>query len=216
VTAAPSERVRRFDPYPWLKPGVLIGSLVPLAVLIADAVGGRLGADPVALALNRLGMLALVLLLACLSATPLRLLFGVSWPLRVRRLLGLLAFFYATLHFSVYVWIDQGWAVRDILEDVAKRPFITVGFLALLLLLPLAATSNARARRSLGPKRWQLLHRLVYVAAALAVLHFFWRVKRDLTEPLAYALVLGVLLWIRLRARLQRRVAGQGGRVASD
>jgi sulfoxide reductase heme-binding subunit YedZ len=173
--------------------------------LIADAVRGTLGADPVAIALNRLGMLALILLLGCLAATPLRLMFGVSWPLRIRRLLGLLAFFYASLHFLVYAWVDQGWAWSDIAEDVAKRPFITAGFLALLVLVPLAATSNARARRRLGPLRWQRLHRLVYVAAGLAVVHFFWRVKRDLTEPLMYAFVLGVLLWIRLRTRLSKR-----------
>jgi methionine sulfoxide reductase heme-binding subunit len=208
VTTAQATRgpgVRRFDPYPWLKPGVVVGALVPLAVLVGDAVRGELGADPVAIALNRLGLLALILLLACLTATPLRLLFGVSWPLRIRRLLGLLAFFYASLHFLVYAWVDQGWAWSDIATDVAKRPFITVGFFALLALVPLAVTSNARARRKLGPRRWQLLHRLVYVAAALAALHFFWRVKRDVTEPLVYGGVLGVLLWIRLRASLAKR-----------
>ncbi len=195
---------RRPNPYPWLKPGVLVGSLVPLAGLIADAIRGTLGADPVAIALNRLGLLALIMLLACLVATPLRLMFSVSWPLRLRRMLGLLAFGYASLHFLVYAWVDQGFVLSSIIEDVTQRPFITVGFLALVALVPLAATSNARARRWLGPRRWQQLHRLVYLAALLAVLHFFWRVKRDLTQPIMYGLVLGVLLWIRIRVRLRK------------
>jgi sulfoxide reductase heme-binding subunit YedZ len=194
VAAAPSR-------YAWLKPGVLIGALVPLVALVIEAVRGRLGADPVAIALNRLGLLALILLVACLAATPARLLFGVSWPLRVRRLLGLLAFFYASLHFLVYAWVDQGWALGAIVTDVTQRKFITVGFLALLTLLPLAATSNALARRKLGPLRWQRLHRLVYLAALLAAVHFVWRVKRDLTQPLAYASVLGFLLFVRLKRR---------------
>ena len=208
ATAQTTAGVRRFDPYPWLKPGVVIGALVPLALLIAAATRGRLGADPIAIALNRLGLLALILMLACLAATPLRLVFGLTWPLRIRRLLGLLAFFYASLHFLLYAWIDQGWAWSDISEDIAKRPFITVGFFALLLLVPLAATSNARARRWLGPLRWQRLHRLLYLAALLAVVHFFWRVKRDVTEPVMYGLALGLLLWIRLRARIRKRSAG--------
>lgn len=193
------------NPYPWLAPGVSIGALIPLAVLIADAARGQLGADPVAIALNRLGMLALILLLACLAATPLRLVFGVSWPLRVRRLLGLLAFGYASLHLLVYAAVDQGWALRAIVEDVTERPFITLGFFAFLALVPLAATSNARARRALGPRRWQRLHRLVYAAALLAVLHFVWRVKRDLSEPVLYGLVLCALLWVRLQHRATLR-----------
>jgi sulfoxide reductase heme-binding subunit YedZ len=166
-----------------------------------EAIRGRLGADPVAIALNRLGLLALILLLACLAATPARLLFGISWPLRVRRLLGLLAFTYASLHFLVYAWVDQGWALGAIVRDVTQRQFITVGFLALLTLVPLALTSNALARRRLGPLRWQRLLRLVYLAALLAAVHFIWRVKRDLTQPLAYASVLGFLLLVRLKRR---------------
>jgi sulfoxide reductase heme-binding subunit YedZ len=197
VAGAPSR-------YPWLKPGVLIGSLVPLAALVIEAVRGRLGSDPVAIALNRLGLLALIMLIACLCATPARLLFSVSWPLRIRRMLGLLAFFYASLHFLVYAWVDQGWAFGAIVRDVTERKFITVGFLALLTLLPLALTSNALARKKLGPLRWQRLHRLVYLAALLAAVHFIWRVKRDLTQPLAYASVLGFLLFVRLKRRATR------------
>jgi sulfoxide reductase heme-binding subunit YedZ len=191
-------------PYAWLKPGVFIGCLVPLAIMIADAARGQLGADPVAIALNRLGLLALITLLGSLAATPLRLVLGWSWPLRLRRMLGLFAFFYAFLHFTVYLAIDQGFDVAAILEDISERKFITVGFIAFTLLVPLAATSPMRVRRMLGPKRWQRLHRLVYVAGGLAALHFVWRVKRDLTEPTIYAIILGALLIARVSHRKPR------------
>jgi methionine sulfoxide reductase heme-binding subunit len=188
-------------PYAWLKPGVFIGCLVPLALMIVDAVRGTLGADPVAIALNRLGLLALITLLGSLAATPARLVLGWSWPLRLRRMLGLFAFFYAALHFLVYLAVDQGFALSAIWQDVSERKFISAGFLALLVLVPLAATSPHRVRRALGPKRWQRLHRLVYLAGLLAALHFVWRVKRDLTEPVAYAAVLGALLLARVTHR---------------
>jgi sulfoxide reductase heme-binding subunit YedZ len=192
------------NPYPWLKPGVFIGCLIPLALMIVDAARGQLGADPVAIALNRLGLLALICLLASMAATPLRLVGGWSWPLRLRRMLGLFAFFYALLHFSVYLGVDQGFALSAILQDITERKFITVGFAALLVLTPLAATSPHRIRRALGPKRWQRIHRLVYLAGTLAALHFIWRVKRDLTEPLLYATLLGALLLARLTHRKPR------------
>lgn len=194
-------------PYAWLKPGVFIGCLVPLALMVADAARGQLGADPVAIALNRLGLLALITLLASLCATPARLVLGWSWPLRLRRMLGLFAFLYALLHFLLYVAVDQGFALRAIFEDVAERKFITAGFAAFLLLVPLAATSPVRVRRMLGPKRWQRLHRLVYLAGVLAALHFVWRVKRDLTEPVIYASILGALLLSRLTHRRRAREA---------
>lgn len=192
------------NPYPWLKPGVFIGCLVPLALMVLDATRGQLGADPVAIALNRLGLLALICLLASMAATPLRLVWGWSWPLRLRRMLGLFAFFYATLHFGVYIGVDQGFALAAIAQDISERKFITAGFAALLVLTPLAATSPHRIRRALGPKRWQRIHRLVYLAGALAALHFVWRVKRDLTEPLVYATLLGALLVARLTHRKPR------------
>jgi sulfoxide reductase heme-binding subunit YedZ len=187
--------------YPWLKPGVLVGALVPAALLVLDAVQGRLGADPIALALNRLGLTALVLLLACLSCTPLRLVFGLTWPLRIRKLLGLLAFFYATAHALVYAVIDQGLALSAIVADVTQRKFITVGFVTWLLLIPLAVTSHNAVRKRLGPLRWQRLHRLVYLIGILGVLHFVWRVKRDLSQPFAYGAVLAILLAVRLYTR---------------
>jgi sulfoxide reductase heme-binding subunit YedZ len=204
VTAAAASRIRTPTRYAWLKPGVFAGVLVPLAVLIAEAVHGTLGADPVAIALNRLGLLALITLTASLSATPLRLTMGWSWPLRLRRMLGLFAFFYASLHFLLYVAIDQGFAWGTLIEDITKRPFIISGFAAFLILVPLAATSPIRVRRMLGPLRWQRLHRLVYLAGIFAALHFILRVKRDLSQPLLYAVVIGLLLLVRLRKRPAR------------
>lgn len=191
-------------PYAWLKPGVLIGCLIPLALMLVDAARGQLGADPVAIALNRLGLLALITLVASLAATPLRLALGWAWPLRLRRMLGLFAFLYASLHVGLYLAIDQGFDLKAIARDISERKFISAGFAAFMVLVPLAATSPLRMRRILGPKRWQRLHRLVYLAGCLAVLHFVWRVKRDLTEPALYAAVLSVLLVIRITHRKPR------------
>jgi sulfoxide reductase heme-binding subunit YedZ len=202
-----SDRATPEAKYPWLKPGVLIGSLIPLGLLVSDALRGTLGADPVAIALNRLGLLALTLLVASLAATPLRIWFDVTWPMRIRQLLGLLAFFYASLHMLVYAAVDQGLSLGALVEDVLERKFITAGVAAFLLLVPLAVTSTARMRRRLGGRRWQRLHRLVYPAALLAVLHFIWRVKQDLSQPLAYALVLAVLLLARVLLVQRRRAA---------
>lgn len=190
---------------PWLKPGVLIGGLVPLALLVARALRHTLGADPVAIALNQLGLLALIFLLASLAATPLKLLFGLTWGLRIRRMLGLFAFFYASLHVGLYVGVDQGFDFGAILADVTERKFITAGFAAYVLLIPLAATSTQAMLKRLGARRWRRLHKLAYVAAVLAAVHFVWRVKLDVSQPAAYALVLALLFAIRLRA-LERRV----------
>jgi methionine sulfoxide reductase heme-binding subunit len=189
---------------PWLKPGLLIGGLVPLAWLCVHAARGTLGADPIAVALNQLGLLALIFLLASLAATPLKLAFELSWPIRIRRMLGLFAFFYACLHFLLYALIDQQLALAAIAEDLQERRFIAVGFAAFVLLIPLAVTSTAAMTKRLGAKRWKLLHRLAYVAGVLAVVHFVWRVKRDFTQPMAYALVLAGLLLARIMARRRR------------
>jgi methionine sulfoxide reductase heme-binding subunit len=193
--------------YVWLGPGVLVGALLPLALLALDAARGRLGADPIALALNRFGLLALILLVACLAATPLRLMFGISWPLRIRRLLGLLAFFYACLHVLTYAVLDQGLALAAIWQDISERAFIALGALAFTLLAPLALTSTAAMRRRLGGVAWQRLHRLVYPATIAAAIHFVWRVKRDLSEPLIYAAIIGLLLLVRVRANRRRAAA---------
>jgi sulfoxide reductase heme-binding subunit YedZ len=190
---------------PWLKPGLLIGGLLPLALLSLRAARGTLGADPVAIALNQLGLLALIFLVASLAATPLKLVFGVTWPIRVRRMLGLFAFFYASLHFLLYAVIDQGLAWSAIAADVSKRGFIAIGFTAWLLLIPLAITSTAAMTKRLGAKRWKQLHRLAYVAAIFAAIHFIWRVKRDISQPASYAVVLAVLLFARLPSALAKR-----------
>lgn len=182
----------------WLGPAVLVGSLSPIALIALDAVNGNLGANPIERILNQTGLLALILLVASLATTPLRLITGWTWPARIRKMLGLLAFLYALLHFLTYAALDRVLDFETVVEDIAERPFITVGFLALLVLIPLAATSTRGAVKRLGFVRWQRLHRLVYLAAGLAIIHFVWRVKQDATEPLIYAAVLGLLFVVRI------------------
>ncbi|MFO0582842.1 MAG: protein-methionine-sulfoxide reductase heme-binding subunit MsrQ [Anaeromyxobacter sp.] len=172
--------------------------LAPLAKLGVDLATGGLGANPIEAILNRLGFWTLTLLVASLAATPLNALLGISWPLRARRMIGLWAFAYATLHLLFYVAVDQGLDVGLLAADVAKRKFMTVGFAAWLLLVPLAVTSTDGWVRRLGFRAWKRLHRLVYAAAALGVVHFVWRVKADLRLPLAFGAVLAVLLAARL------------------
>jgi sulfoxide reductase heme-binding subunit YedZ len=197
----------RRAPHPWLKPGVFAGALVPLAVLVWRGVTGRLGADPVAEALNQLGLVALIFLVASLSCTPLKTIFGWTWPIRIRRELGLFAFFYALLHVSTYSGIDQSLNLRAIFADVVKRKFIFVGFAAFVLLVPLAWTSTQASVRRLGFARWKRLHRLAYVAGCLAAIHFIWRVKADLLEPLIYAGILAALLLMRAVSYARSRAA---------
>ena len=198
---APPRRV----PFPWLKPGVFVGALVPFAALAWQALQGRLGADPVAIALNRLGLLALIFLVASLAATPARVLLGWTWPVRLRRMLGLFAFFYASVHLLTYVAVDQRFDWPVLWADVTKRKFMVVGFAAYLLLLPLAVTSTDASVRRLGFRRWKALHRLAYLAGVLAVVHFLWRVKLDVREPLLYALALGALLLVRVLDAVRTR-----------
>ena len=198
-SAAPGHGGRRR----WLKPAVFAAALVPLASVLLDAARGQLGADPVNETLNRLGLTALALLTASLACTPAREIFGWTWAIGLRRLLGLFAFFYASVHFATYAIVDQGLQGRAIFADVTKRPFIISGFAAFLLLAPLAATSTAAAVRRLGFARWKRLHRLVYAAGALAAFHFWLRVKKDVREPAIYAGVLAVLLLARVVVRLR-------------
>jgi sulfoxide reductase heme-binding subunit YedZ len=209
----------RAAPLPWLKPGLFVGALAPLLVMVVEAVQGTLGANPIAEVENVLGLAALVLLMASLACTPARRLFRWTWPARIRRMLGLFAFFYASLHFLAYVLVDQSLDWGRIVDDIVKRPFITVGFAALVLLAPLALTSTTASIRWLGYRRWTLLHQLAYVAGVLAVIHFFWRVKIDVSQPLVYAGVVTLLLLIRVAfwlpsfARGRRSLAaGVGGR----
>jgi sulfoxide reductase heme-binding subunit YedZ len=181
-----------------VKPLLLFACLTPLALLVMQAIQGDLGANPVDRVTDVTGEWALRLLLLTLAVTPLRRVSGWNWLLRLRRMLGLFAFVYASLHLTTWLWLDQGLDTQAILADIARRPFVTVGFLAWLLLVPLAMTSTRGMMRRLG-RRWQALHRLIYPIAALAVLHFFWLVKADLLEPLVYAVLLGILLVVRWR-----------------
>jgi sulfoxide reductase heme-binding subunit YedZ len=182
-------------------------SLLPLALLAADTIRGRLGTNPIETATHRTGWWALAFLLLTLAVTPARQLTGWGSLIKLRRLLGLFAFFYATLHLAIYVGVDQFFAFEYMLEDVRERPYITVGFTAFLILVPLAATSTKRMVRRLGGKRWGRLHRLVYVAAALGVLHFLWLVKADIREPTIFGLILSALLAFRVVAPRLRRAA---------
>ena len=180
-----------------LKAALFIACLFPLMRLAWFGYAGQLGANPIEFITRSLGTWTLVLLLITLSITPLRHLSGWSWLIRLRRMAGLFAFFYALLHFSTYLWLDQFFDLQAIYKDVLKRPFITAGFAAFTLLVPLAITSTNAMMKRLG-RRWQLLHRLVYPAAMLAVLHYWWLVKKDITQPLVYAALLAVLLAYRV------------------
>jgi sulfoxide reductase heme-binding subunit YedZ len=187
----------RRPPHPWLKPGLFAGALVPLAVLVWRAAHRTLGADAIAIGLNQLGYLALVCLMASLACTPLKILTGWTWPIRVRRMHGLFAFFYASLHLLTSVGIDQQLDWPVLWGDVTQRKFMIVGFLAFLCLAPLAWTSTDASVRRLGFNRWKSLHRLAYVAGVLAVIHFVWRVKSDVRVPMTWAAILGALFLIR-------------------
>jgi sulfoxide reductase heme-binding subunit YedZ len=171
--------------------------LLPLVRLIALGASGGLGANPIEFITHSTGTWTLVGLLVTLSVTPLRRLTGRAELIRYRRMLGLFAFFYACLHFITYIWLDQFFDLDAIGKDIVKRPFITVGFAAFVLLIPLAATSNHAMMRRLG-RRWQQLHRLIYPIALLAVVHYLWLVKKDMTQPLIFGAVLALLLFMRL------------------
>lgn len=171
--------------------------LLPLMrLLVLGAVGG-LGANPIEFITRSMGTWTLVGLLMTLSVTPMRRLTGRAELVRYRRMLGLFTFFYAALHFITYVWLDQFFDPAAIARDIIKRPFITVGFTAFILLVPLAATSSNAMMRRLG-RRWRQLHRLIYLIALLGVIHYLWLVKKDLTEPLIYGAVLVLLMALRL------------------
>jgi methionine sulfoxide reductase heme-binding subunit len=188
------------------KPVIFAACLVPALLLAAGAFGlpiENLGPDPVARILHSLGKTALNLLFITLLVTPVRQLTGNTHLVRLRRMLGLFAFSYALLHFLAYLGLDQQLDWRGVLHDIGKRPYITVGFTALVLLVPLAVTSTNAMMRRLG-RRWTALHRLIYVIAILGVVHYYWQVKRDVREPLIYAGILAVLLGYRL---VKRRVA---------
>lgn len=194
-------------PVPWLKPAVLAGGAVPLVAIGAGLWRGTLGANPIAEALNELGLLALVFLIASLACTPIKEISGATWPIRIRKTLGLYAFFYAALHFLTYAALDQSGDLKAIFKDITARPFILIGFATLLLLVPLAITSTSGMLKRLGARRWKRLHKLAYLAGVLGVVHFVLRVKKDVREPAVYGAVLGVLLLVRVGAYLRARPA---------
>jgi sulfoxide reductase heme-binding subunit YedZ len=198
-----------------VKPVLFVALLIPYGQLLCGAIADTLGPNPAEALIRGSGDWTLRLLCLTLAVTPLRTLTGWHALARLRRMLGLFAFFYGSQHFLAYAWLDMGFEPGPIVADIAKRPFILVGATALLLMLPLAATSFNRAIKTLGAARWQLLHRTVYAIAGLAVMHFFWMRagKNDFAEVGVYAAIVGTLLGWRLWSRRRRHVAP--GRAAS-
>jgi sulfoxide reductase heme-binding subunit YedZ len=189
--------------------------LLPFVQIIAatfNLAGLSLGANPVEEIIHRLGLWGLRLLLLTLAITPLRQLTGMNWLVRLRRMLGLFSFFYILMHFLSYALIDQHLDLSAIIEDILERPYITLGITALTLMFPLAMTSTNRMMKRLG-RKWQQLHRFVYLIATLGVWHFYWQVKKDVLEPLVYAGLLALLLGFRIihrRRQLRRRMVAEG------
>jgi sulfoxide reductase heme-binding subunit YedZ len=180
-----------------LKLGVFLAAFLPLAHLGWKAYRDLLGANPIEVITHSTGDWTLIFLMLTLSITPLRRLTGQHWLIRFRRMLGLFAFSYACFHFTTYIWLDKFFDVHEMLKDIAKRKFITVGFTAFVLLIPLAVTSTQGMIRRLG-RRWTTLHRLVYVSALAGVIHYWWLVKADVRKPEYYAILLTLLLGFRL------------------
>jgi methionine sulfoxide reductase heme-binding subunit len=198
--------------FPWekriLKPVVFLLALLPVSLLLWKACTGDLSANPIKDITEETGIWTLRFLMMTLAITPLRKITGWARFARFRRMLGLYAFFYGFLHFTTYIWLDQFFAFDDIIKDVAKRPFITVGFTAFVLMIPLAITSPNRVVKWIGGKRWNLIHRLVYIVGTAGVIHYLWLVKADTSRPLRYGALLSVLLlyrvWDYFRSRRPR------------
>lgn len=190
-----------------VKPVVFLACLIPAGTLIAGLFTNSLGPNPVETLTNETGEWGLRFLMLTLTVTPLRQLFRWHHLISYRRMLGLFCFFYVVLHFLVFLVFDHSFNLRSIIEDIVERPYITVGFTAFVLLIPLAVTSFKSLQRKMG-RNWLLLHRLIYPIAVLGVIHFWWQVKADILEPLIYATIVAVLLSIRLVYR-QRRRAGR-------
>ena len=184
--------IRRF------KPAVFLACLVPLALLGWKAYSGALGANPIEVITHATGDWTLRFLLITLAVTPIRKLTGRLWLIRYRRMFGLFAFFYGMLHFLTYIWLDKFFDLHEMLHDIGKRKFITVGFTGFVLLIPLAVTSTTGWIRRLGGRRWQALHRLIYLSAIAGVIHYWWLVKADIHLPLEYGVILAVLLGYRI------------------
>ena len=190
-----------------VKPGVFLLALVPLALLVWKALHGELSVNPIDDITDETGTWTLRFLMLTLAITPLRKTTGWSVLARFRRMLGLFAFFYGMLHFTTYVYLDKFFSIDEIVADIPKRPFITVGFTALVLMIPLAVTSADKIVKWMGGKRWRLLHRFVYLTTVGGVIHYLWLVKADQQRPLVYGALLMVLLGYRLWDFLRPRVA---------
>ena len=189
----------------WSKAVVFLLCLLPLAALGWRALHGELTANPIEFITHATGDWTLRFLIITLCVTPFRKILHLPELIRFRRMLGLFAFFYACLHFTTYIWLDKFFDLSEMWKDIAKRKYITVGFTAFLLLIPLAITSTAGWIRRLGGKRWQRLHRLIYVSAGLGVIHYYWLVKSAVIRPLTYGAIVAVLLLWRLFASLSKR-----------
>ena len=195
----------------WIKPVLFLACLCPLARLAWKGLHGMLGANPIEVITHSTGDWTLTFLMVTLSITPLRKLTRQYWLIDLRRMFGLYAFFYGCLHLTTYVWLDKFFAVHEMLADIAKRRFITMGMTAFTLMIPLALTSTKGWIRRLGGKRWQVLHRLIYFSALAGVIHYIWLVKADLHKPLEFATVLGVLVLYRVAVWLNSKLGAPSG-----
>jgi len=184
----------------WIKAGIFLVCLLPVASLLWRGLHNGLTANPIEFITHATGDWTLRFILVTLCITPLRKLLALPELIRFRRMVGLFAFFYGCLHFTTYIWLDKFFDLKEVWKDIAKRPYITVGFLAFVLLIPLAITSTAGWIRRLGGRRWQLLHRAIYISAVAGVIHYYWLVKSAVLRPLAYAAIVAVLLLWRLAA----------------
>jgi sulfoxide reductase heme-binding subunit YedZ len=182
-----------------IKPLVFIACLMPIANMAFGGFRAQLGANPIEAITHETGDWTIRILLATLAITPLRRITGINELISFRRMIGLFAFFYGTLHFLTYIWLDKFFDVHEIVKDVYKRPFITAGFTGFVLMIPLAITSTKGWIRRLG-KKWTMLHRLIYISATAGVVHYIWLVKKDIRKPMIYAVILGVLLLWRIGA----------------
>ena len=196
----------------WIaKPAVFLACLAPITLLLYRAFADQLSANPVSDITNETGVWTLRFILTTLSNTPIRRLTGWQSVIRFRRMTGLFAFFYGILHFTTYIWLDQALDIHEIVKDLPKRPFITAGFTAFVLMIPLALTSTKRWIGRLGGKRWTMLHRLIYISAVAAVVHYYWLVKLDTTNPVRYGMVVALLLgfraWQAIRLRAPNKLA---------
>lgn len=201
-----------------LKHALFAASLLPIAYLVWLVLTGNLGADPVELVRRKTGTWTLDFLVLTLAVTPLRRLTGWHWLVRLRRMLGLYAFFYASIHVVTYLWLDQLFDFSEIWRDILRRPLIAAGAISFVLMIPLAVTSTNAMVRRLGGRRWQYLHRAMYLVAVAGVFHFWWLVKVDYTRPLVYATVIGALLAARVvfAAKRSSRAVASSNRSSSE